>query len=154
MTFTMTAADRLEMTAGLDFSVDENQAVYTINAVSDALGVHPETIRVWERRGVIEAERENNRRLFSRLDVMRLEFVRNLLDKGFTLVSIKEYLRFYPCWSLEDCRLCRNALADNGPHSKDCWKYPRKYCSVINMPDYHCQECQACRQVCQTPVSS
>ena len=130
MTTTMTAADRLELSTGLDFNADEDTPVYTINAVSEALGVHPETLRVWERRGVIATERDNNRRLFSRNDVLRLEFVRDLLDRGFNLYSIREYLRFYPCWSGRDEELCRLTSPGDGILTRECWKYPGRHCSL------------------------
>ncbi|GAI66979.1 unnamed protein product, partial [marine sediment metagenome] len=51
-----------------------NRPVYPIGIVSELLDVHPETIRVWERYGVIHPYRRNGKRFYSDNDLERLRF--------------------------------------------------------------------------------
>ena len=50
----------------------EEIPLYSIGVVSDLLHVHPETIRVWERHGVIRVQRRGRRRFYSNSDLKRL----------------------------------------------------------------------------------
>jgi len=55
--------------------VMQNRPVYPIGIVSELLNVHPETIRVWERYGVIKPKRRSGRRYYSETDLKRLRFI-------------------------------------------------------------------------------
>ncbi len=46
-----------------DTMIDEETALYSIGTVAELLGEHPETLRVWERRGLILPQREGNRKI-------------------------------------------------------------------------------------------
>ena len=96
--------------------------VYPIGVVADLLGVHPETIRVWERSGVIEPpERRSGKRFYSDEDLKRLQFVQKLISEGLNLPAINHYLQLYPCWTMHDCPGCMRRTQNAGC-AKPCWR--------------------------------
>lgn len=66
----------------------------SIGALSKATGVAIETIRFYEREGVLPRPQRapNGRRLYSDGDVQRLRFVRNTRALGFDLNSVRSLL--------------------------------------------------------------
>ena len=76
-----------------------DRPVYPIGVVAEMIDVHPETIRAWERGGVIESpQRRGGKRFYSDVDLKRLQFVRKLVVEGLNLPAISHYLQLYPCW--------------------------------------------------------
>jgi len=63
---------------------NESEMRFPIGVVARRTGIHPETIRIWERRyAVVSPERPGSgRRLYSEEDVRRLELVKKLVDAG------------------------------------------------------------------------
>jgi hypothetical protein len=59
-------------------------STYPIGVVARLTGIHPETLRIWERRyGLVEPQRtEGGGRLYSDQDVRRLSLVKRLVDAG------------------------------------------------------------------------
>lgn len=51
----------------------QNQPVYPIDIVSELLNVHPETVRVWERYGIIQPQRRGGKRFYSEADLIGTE---------------------------------------------------------------------------------
>jgi MerR family mercuric resistance operon transcriptional regulator len=65
----------------------------SIGGLADAGGVGVETIRFYQRRGLLQApKRETGIRLYGRDYVRRLRFIRQAQTAGFTLEEIKELL--------------------------------------------------------------
>ena len=49
---------------------------YTISAVADQYGIHPQTLRLYEREGLLKPSRsEGNTRLYTDPDLERLELI-------------------------------------------------------------------------------
>ncbi len=63
---------------------------YSIGVVSRLTGIHPETLRMWERRyGVVEPSRSEGRsRRYSDEDVRRLSLIKTLVDAGHQISTI------------------------------------------------------------------
>lgn len=63
---------------------DASEVRYPIGVVARRTGIHPETLRIWERRyAVVKPDRLNERRrLYSEEDVQRLGLVKKLVDAG------------------------------------------------------------------------
>lgn len=57
---------------------DKKQPLYMISVVSEMLGVHPQTLRMYEREGFITPRRMKRLRLYSEDDVERLHLILNL----------------------------------------------------------------------------
>lgn len=64
---------------------------YTISAVADHYGVHQQTLRMYEREGLLKPSRsDGNVRLYTDQDVERLELILNLTrDLGVNLAGVE-----------------------------------------------------------------
>lgn len=71
---------------------------YTIGKLAAAAGVHVETVRYYERRGLIEqpARAASGYRQYSADDLWRLRFVARGKQLGFTLAEVAELLNAGP----------------------------------------------------------
>ena len=64
---------------------DENEpderAVYIISVAAELAGVHPQTLRIYERKGLVRPKRtEGNNRRYSARDIRRLQAIQALTD--------------------------------------------------------------------------
>ncbi|MEW6109225.1 MAG: MerR family transcriptional regulator [Nitrospirota bacterium] len=57
---------------------DKDQPLYLISVVCDILHVHPQTLRLYEKEGLISPHRINKQRLYSDSDVERLNLILQL----------------------------------------------------------------------------
>lgn len=73
----------------------EEAAVYVISVAAQLAGVHPQTLRVYERRGLLQPERTTgNTRRYSAKDIARLRRIQELTqDEGVNLAGAKMVLR-------------------------------------------------------------
>jgi len=126
--------------------VREDQPLYTISIVSELLGVHPETLRVWERNNLIKPARQNKQRLYSNNDLKRLKFIIHLTkDRGLNVAGVRQLLDFYPCWLKEQCVGGRAKETINpGEPVKYCWKYEGCYCGAADDGREPCDCCLTC----------
>ena len=64
---------------------------YMISAVADMYNIHPQTLRIYEREGLLRPSRsEGNTRLYTREDLQRLELILNLTrDLGVNLAGVE-----------------------------------------------------------------
>jgi MerR family transcriptional regulator/heat shock protein HspR len=65
--------------------------LYMISVVSEMLGIHPQTLRIYEREGFIKPKRSGgNTRLYSEEDVEKLEMILRLTrDLGVNLAGVE-----------------------------------------------------------------
>ena len=63
---------------------------FTISVVSSMFGVHPQTLRLYEREGLLQPERSaGNTRLYSRQDIEHLSTILNLTrEMGVNLAGV------------------------------------------------------------------
>ena len=66
------------------------EPVYLISVVADILGVHPQTLRQYEREGLIKPSRTNGKiRLYSQKDINHIKYVLTLTrDLGVNLAGV------------------------------------------------------------------
>ena len=66
----------------------------TIGKVAKGAGLGIETVRFYEREGLIDppARTESNYRIYLQRDILRLRFIKRAKNLGFTLKEIKELL--------------------------------------------------------------
>jgi MerR family transcriptional regulator/heat shock protein HspR len=111
---------------------NEHYPLYTIGVVAELLGIHPETIRVWENSGAVQSpQRRSGKRFYSENDLKRLRFIRKLTGEGLTQRAIIYYLRLYPCWKTPDCTGCLHSSPQAGG-VKPCWQQEDNYCQVAS----------------------
>jgi MerR family transcriptional regulator/heat shock protein HspR len=67
------------------------KAAYMISAVAEQYGVHPQTLRLYEREGLLKPSRsEGNTRLYTDEDIERLEVILKLTrDLGVNLAGVE-----------------------------------------------------------------
>ena len=68
----------------------KKQGAYMISSVAEMYGIHPQTLRLYEREGLLKPSRtEGNTRLYTDEDLQRLEFILNLArDLGVNISGI------------------------------------------------------------------
>jgi MerR family transcriptional regulator/heat shock protein HspR len=57
---------------------DKTRPVYMISVVSRMLRVHPQTLRLYEKEGLVQPQRTKRQRLYSESDVERLNLILEL----------------------------------------------------------------------------
>ncbi len=69
-------------------------AVYVISVAAELAGVHPQTLRIYERRGLLDPARTagGNRR-YSEEDIDQLRRIAELTDEGLNLAGVKRVLQ-------------------------------------------------------------
>lgn len=64
-----------------------------ISVAAELAGVHPQTLRIYEQKGLIKPKRSSgNTRMYSRADIERLELVGQLTDEGINLAGVVRIL--------------------------------------------------------------
>ncbi len=68
-----------------------DRAVYVISVVADLAGMHPQTLRMYERKGLIEPKRTaGNSRRYSERDVQKLRRIQDLTHNwGLNLSGVR-----------------------------------------------------------------
>lgn len=68
-------------------------AVYIISVAADLAGVHPQTLRIYERRGLLHPYRTaGGTRRYSVADLERLRLIQELTAEGINLEGVKRIL--------------------------------------------------------------
>jgi MerR family transcriptional regulator/heat shock protein HspR len=70
-----------------------SRAVYVISVAAELAGVHPQTLRIYERKGLLDPARTagGNRR-YSEADLDRLRRIAELTDEGLNLAGVRRVL--------------------------------------------------------------
>lgn len=73
------------------FNYDPVLGVYTISVASELISMHPNTLRKYDRNGIVKPSRtDGKRRLYSENDLLRLQIVKLLTEKyGLNLEGAK-----------------------------------------------------------------
>ena len=72
----------------------EGRAVYVISVAAELSGVHPQTLRIYERKGLLEPGRTSGgSRRFSDADLQRLAHIQTLTGAGLNLEGVKQVLQ-------------------------------------------------------------
>jgi MerR family transcriptional regulator, heat shock protein HspR len=72
---------------------DESRGVFMISVAAELAEMHPQTLRMYEARGLITPRRSpKNTRLFSYEDVERLRRIQRMTDDGLNLAGVETVL--------------------------------------------------------------
>ncbi len=72
---------------------DGNQAVYVISVAAELAGMHPQTLRIYERKGLLDPSRTSGgSRRFSERDLERLRHIQELTSTGLNLEGVRRVL--------------------------------------------------------------
>jgi len=120
--------------------MDDYKAVYPIGIVAELLNIHPRTLRIYEREGLIKPARRSGKRFFSNNDLKWLRCLRKLIhEDGLNIAGIKKLLTLATCWEI---RQCAEEERQNCPAVLDfpvpCWELKPKACRNKEL------ECNTC----------
>ena len=77
----------------IEVSVDAERGVFMISVAAELAHMHPQTLRTYEARGLIEPQRSpKNTRLYSQRDVERLRRIQQLTAEGLNLAGVERVL--------------------------------------------------------------
>ena len=81
-------ADKSTSAGGFD-----ERALYVISVAAELAGVHPQTLRIYERKGLVEPQRTVGRsRRYSDRDIHRLQRIQELTNEGVSLAGVKRII--------------------------------------------------------------
>ena len=92
---------------------------YRISDASRRVGLHPRTLMLYERLGLLVPERRGHQRRYSDNDLRWLGCIREINHRGgVSLAGIRAFLSYLPCWALRSCAL--RSARDVRPGRFDC----------------------------------
>lgn len=72
---------------------DRDKPLYMISVAAELTGMHPQTLRVYEQKGLVTPGRSRgNTRLYSQADIERLNLISKLTDEGINLAGVVRIL--------------------------------------------------------------
>ena len=78
------------------------QAVYVISVAAELAGMHPQTLRIYERRGLVQPARtQGGNRRYSDADIEQLQRISDLAERGMNLEGIRRVIEL----EVENARL-------------------------------------------------
>ena len=73
--------------------VDHDRGVFMISVAAELAEMHPQTLRMYEQRGLIAPKRSpKNTRLYSQRDVERLRRIQQMTAEGLNLAGVETVL--------------------------------------------------------------
>lgn len=68
---------------------DRNRPLYMIGVAAELAGMHPQTLRSYEQKGLVTPQRtRGNTRMYSQADIERLALINELTDEGINLAGV------------------------------------------------------------------
>ena len=75
-------------------SARDRRAVYVISVAAELAGVHPQTLRIYERKGLLDPARTaGGSRRYSDTDIARLQRIQDLTAAGLNLEGVKRVMQ-------------------------------------------------------------
>ena len=72
---------------------NESRALFVISVAAELAGVHPQTLRIYERKGLVSPARTSGRsRRYSEHDIDRLRHIQELTSEGVGLAAVERVL--------------------------------------------------------------
>jgi MerR family transcriptional regulator/heat shock protein HspR len=109
----------------------DRRAVYIISVAAELAGVHPQTLRIYERKGLVRPQRTNgNTRRYSQADIDLLRRIQGLTQEGVNLAGAKRIMALE-----EDLQRLRTRIAQLEERLEDpAIPMPGEHAGVAIMP--------------------
>src|SRR6476646_9532112 len=73
--------------------IERSRALYVISVAAELAGVHPQTLRIYERKGLVDPARTGGgSRRYSDSDISQLKRIQELTNEGLNLAGVKRVL--------------------------------------------------------------
>ena len=80
---------------------DRNRPLYMIGVAAELAGVHPQTLRAYEQKGLVTPQRTSgNTRMYSQADIERLSLINELTGEGINLAGSSASSTCRAVWSI------------------------------------------------------
>ncbi len=116
-----------------EFTEEEKKEMplYPIGIVAELIGTTDQTLRLYEKHGLLKPARRNKNRFYSENDIKWLKCLRDLIhNKKISIEGIKKLLEYAPCWEITQCSDERKqkctAFIDK---TKPCWELNAMVCN-------------------------
>lgn len=87
---------------------DPGQAVFVISVAAELAGVHPQTLRIYERKGLVDPGRTmGGSRRYSEVDIQRVRRIQDLTAAGLNLEGVRRVIELE-----EEVRALRAEVAE------------------------------------------
>lgn len=125
----------------LSGAITNEKPLYPIGIVAELIGIKDQTLRLYEKHGLIRPARKNKTRYYSENDIKWLRCLRSLIhNKKISIEGIKKLLDFAACWEIKECseeqRAECSAFIDK---KRPCWELNRKICNIETVQI--CEDC-------------
>jgi len=108
----------------------KSMPLYPISIAAELIGTTDQTLRLYEKHGLITPTRRNKNRFYSDNDIKWLKCARQLIhEKKISIEGVKKLLEYAPCWEIQECpEDKRNICSAYIDKSKPCWEVARTRC--------------------------
>jgi MerR family transcriptional regulator/heat shock protein HspR len=125
-----------------DSSKTNDNPVYTISVAARLLEISIQTLRMYEREGlIIPFKTKNNQRMYSDSDIERIRRIRRDINgNNIGINSLRTVISLVPCWMIVDCtEIDRENCESFKEYQAPCWtyKHSKNICENID-----CRECE------------
>jgi MerR family transcriptional regulator, heat shock protein HspR len=73
--------------------IERTRALYVISVAAELAGMHPQTLRIYERKGLVDPARtDGGSRRYSDADIQLLRRIQELTNEGLNLAGVKRVL--------------------------------------------------------------
>jgi len=119
----------------------KDMPVYPIGIVAELIGITDQTLRLYEKHGLLKPSRKNKNRYYSENDVKWLRCLRDLIhNKKISIEGIKRLLEYAPCWEITSCpEERRDVCSAYVNKTKPCWELNSMICRKES--GKVCEEC-------------
>ena len=115
--------------------------LYPIGIVAELVGTTDQTLRLYEKHGLITPARRNKNRYYSENDIKWIRCIRDLIhNKKISIQGIKKLMEYAPCWELINCsKERRDSCSSYINKTKPCWELNRRICA--SQSGKICEDC-------------
>jgi MerR family transcriptional regulator/heat shock protein HspR len=125
------------------------EPVMSIGVASEKLGISPETLRVYEREGlIIPFKTKTNRRLYSHQDLEWIKCFRNQMKtNGLNFAGVRVLLALIPCWNIKGCSTDEQSNCPAYMNGESvCWTTNERGCKMCAQDI--CRDCSVYLTAC------
>lgn len=117
--------------------VQDRRLLYSVGVAAELLSMHSQTLRIYDKEGLLLPARKRKWRFYSPHDLARIRVMRYLVHKdGMSLKGLRRLLGLIPCWDIIDCPpLQRKECPQSAVRSRPCW-------SVAGRGQGKCRSCR------------
>ncbi|HUV86002.1 MAG TPA: MerR family transcriptional regulator [bacterium] len=100
-----------------------------IGVAAEALAVHPRTLRLYEKAGLVGPSRRRGRRYYSAADLAWLRCLREIVHgHKISLAALGRLLNYEGCWEIRGCSAAKRKACPARRGPGPCWERMRACC--------------------------